>query len=59
MPGELIHTNEILVLLGDGYFVETTAAQANKIVQKRVSLIDSRVTEVQKAVKLARGHVEK
>ena len=36
MPGKLIHTNEILVLLGDNWFVERSAAQAQQIVQRRI-----------------------
>lgn len=36
MPGQLIHTNEILVLLGDNWFAETSARQAQDIVARRV-----------------------
>lgn len=36
MPGKLIHTNEILVLLGDNWFVERSAAQAQQIVERRM-----------------------
>jgi len=28
MPGRLVHTNEIMVLLGDNWFVERSAKQA-------------------------------
>ena len=28
MPGELVHTNEVVVLLGDNYFAERSATQA-------------------------------
>ena len=36
MPGQLVHTNEILVLLGDNYFVERSAYQAVEIVSRRL-----------------------
>ena len=36
MPGQLVHTNEILVLLGDNWFVDRSAKQAGEIVQRRV-----------------------
>ena len=36
MPGKLVHTNEILVLLGDNWFVERSAKQAEDIAQRRI-----------------------
>lgn len=35
MPGRIIHTNEVLVLLGDNWFVERSASQAMDIAQRR------------------------
>ena len=35
MPGKLIHTNEIMVLLGDNWFAERSASQALEIVARR------------------------
>lgn len=35
MPGQLYHTNEILVLLGDNWFAKRTARQAYDIVERR------------------------
>lgn len=35
MPGKIIHTNEILVLLGDQYYAERSAKQAIEIVKRR------------------------
>ena len=32
MPGHLVHTNEILVLLGDNWFVERSAKQARFVI---------------------------
>ena len=35
MPGRLIHTNEIMVLLGDNWFTERSASQALEMVERR------------------------
>jgi len=35
MPGQLYHTNEILVLLGDNWFAERSAKQAIEIIERR------------------------
>ena len=35
-PGHLKHTNEIMVLLGDNWFVEQSAKQASAIVDRRL-----------------------
>lgn len=35
MPGRLVHTNEILVLLGDNWFAERSARQALAIAERR------------------------
>ena len=59
MPGELIHTNEVLVLLGDGYFVETTAAKASQIADKRLSLIADRVHSLKQAINLQKNEVQR
>ena len=36
MTGKLIHTNELLVLLGDNWFVEKSAKQACELVDRRL-----------------------
>ena len=35
IPGQLYHTNEIMVLLGDNWFAQVTAKQARDIVSRR------------------------
>lgn len=35
MPGRIVHTNEVLVLLGDNWFAERSAKQALAIAQRR------------------------
>jgi unconventional prefoldin RPB5 interactor 1 len=36
MPGKLIHTNEILAMLGDNWFVERSTKQSIDIVERRM-----------------------
>ena len=36
MPGKLVHTNEITVLLGDNYFAERSVAQSLAIADRRL-----------------------
>ncbi|KAF9592538.1 hypothetical protein IFM89_015232 [Coptis chinensis] len=50
-PGQLIHTNEFLVLLGEGYYAERTSKQTVDILQRRGKALDSQVDSL-KAVML-------
>ncbi|KAL5715457.1 hypothetical protein ACHQM5_017271 [Ranunculus cassubicifolius] len=45
-PGRLIHTNEFLVLLGEGYHVERTSKQTVDILQRRGKVLDSHVDSI-------------
>ncbi|KAJ2312086.1 hypothetical protein H4S02_005221 [Coemansia sp. RSA 2611] len=45
-PGKLVSTNEILVLLGDNWFVERSAAQAAAIARRREQFVDEKIAEV-------------
>lgn len=36
MPGKLVHTNEIMVSLGDGYFAKYSAPQAIALCNRRI-----------------------
>ncbi|XP_058093004.1 uncharacterized protein LOC131239350 isoform X3 [Magnolia sinica] len=42
-PGRLIHTNEFLVLLGDGYYAERTSKQTTEILQRRGKALESQI----------------
>ncbi|PIA36609.1 hypothetical protein AQUCO_03300071v1 [Aquilegia coerulea] len=42
-PGRLIHTNEFLVLLGEGYYAERTSKQTVDILHRRGKVLDSQV----------------
>lgn len=45
MPGRLEHTNEVTVLLGDNYFAERSASQAQDILTRRIDSIDKLIEE--------------
>ncbi|KAG0236012.1 uri1, prefoldin-like chaperone [Actinomortierella wolfii] len=46
MPGQLIHTNEVLVMLGDNWFVDRSAHQAAEIVDRRVALVQENLDKL-------------
>jgi hypothetical protein len=48
IPGRIIHSNEILVLLGDNYFVERSCKQAMEIVNRRLKNIEENLDKHQK-----------
>jgi unconventional prefoldin RPB5 interactor 1 len=52
IPGRIIHSNEILVLLGDNYFVERSCKQAMEIVHRRLENIDENLQKHQKEKEL-------
>ncbi|KAJ2796400.1 uri1, prefoldin-like chaperone [Coemansia helicoidea] len=45
-PGKLVSTNEILVLLGDNWFVERSATQAAEIARRREDYVDGQIAKV-------------
>jgi prefoldin subunit 5 len=47
MPGKLIHTNEILVLLGDQYYAERSAKQAIEILGRRRQVVNENLRLVE------------
>ncbi|KAG0024145.1 uri1, prefoldin-like chaperone [Entomortierella chlamydospora] len=47
MPGKLVHTNEILVMLGDNWFVDRSATQAAEIVDRRMEFVQENITKLQ------------
>ncbi|XP_055346311.1 unconventional prefoldin RPB5 interactor-like [Paramacrobiotus metropolitanus] len=55
---ELIHTNEILVFLGDGYFVERTSQQAVEIVGRRLHVISTVLQRLTEEKALIDGKME-
>jgi len=45
LPGKMVRTNEVLMLLGDGYFLETTTKNAIEIIDSRVFGLEEKVGE--------------
>ncbi|KAF7724552.1 uri1, prefoldin-like chaperone [Apophysomyces ossiformis] len=54
MPGRLIHTNEILVLLGDNYYAERSAKQAIGIVERRDELVKENLALIEAQLNAAK-----
>ncbi|XP_068246263.1 unconventional prefoldin RPB5 interactor isoform X2 [Palaemon carinicauda] len=52
MPGRLIHTNEILVLLGDNWFAERSAKEAIEIVNRRVKDCNEKIKSAENQMNL-------
>ncbi|KAM7414199.1 hypothetical protein PAMA_019153 [Pampus argenteus] len=51
MPGKLVHTNEVTVLLGDNWFAKCSAKQAQKIADHRMNYVMSEVDGLSKTMK--------
>lgn len=43
MPGKLIHTNEVLVLLGDNWMIERSAKQSGEMIDRRLAGIEEHI----------------
>ena len=52
MPGKLVHTNEILVLLGENWFVEKSAKQARDVVKRRLAGVEKHLEDLYKEKKI-------
>ena len=57
-PGHLSHTNELLVLLGDNYFLECTASRAGRICQGRIDVLKGKAAKVREEEKRVRERME-
>lgn len=51
VPGHIIHTNEITVLLGNNYFALRSSKQANDIIDRRLANVDDMLNKSQEAKK--------
>ena len=58
MLGHLVHTNEVMVLLGDNWFAERSAKQASQICQSRLKRCEQSMMEVAKEIELIEGWIE-
>ncbi|KAI3744042.1 hypothetical protein L1987_57114 [Smallanthus sonchifolius] len=50
-PGRLIHTNEFMVLLGEGYYAERTSKQTVEILKRRGKDLESQIETLNAVVK--------
>ncbi|XP_065517109.1 unconventional prefoldin RPB5 interactor-like isoform X2 [Lathamus discolor] len=51
MPGKLVHTNEVTVLLGDNWFSKCSAKQAVELVEHRKKYVRKMLDDLQKVMK--------
>ncbi|KAG7522359.1 hypothetical protein JOB18_020507 [Solea senegalensis] len=51
MPGKLVHTNELTVLLGDNWFARCSAKQAQKLVDHRMKHVKHELDDLSKTMK--------
>eukprot|EP00658_Telonema_sp_P-2_P038902 TRINITY_DN27830_c0_g1_i1.p1 TRINITY_DN27830_c0_g1~~TRINITY_DN27830_c0_g1_i1.p1 ORF type:complete len:412 (+),score=101.82 TRINITY_DN27830_c0_g1_i1:230-1465(+) len=58
MPGHLIHTNEMMTLLGDEYFAMRSASQAGEILERRKKFVEDQMAAAQQDLDLIRSRYE-
>ncbi|XP_068083295.1 unconventional prefoldin RPB5 interactor-like protein isoform X2 [Anabrus simplex] len=58
MKGKIVHTNEILVRLGEDWFAKRSAAQASEICQRRLALCKEKLAAIDKAKQLLNSRKE-
>ena len=46
MPGKLIHTNEVLVLLGDNWLIERSAKHSCALIERRLVGIEEHIKKL-------------
>ncbi|XP_029010830.1 unconventional prefoldin RPB5 interactor 1 [Betta splendens] len=51
MPGKLVHTNEVTVLLGDNWFTKCSAKQAQKLIDHRMTHVKRELDAVSQTMK--------
>ncbi|XP_030645968.1 unconventional prefoldin RPB5 interactor 1 [Chanos chanos] len=58
MPGKLVHTNEVTVLLGDNWFAQCSAKEAQTLVEHRKKHVQKTLDDLHKVVKNFENRVE-
>uniref|UniRef100_G1PY68 Protein phosphatase 1 regulatory subunit 19 n=1 Tax=Myotis lucifugus TaxID=59463 RepID=G1PY68_MYOLU len=58
MPGKLVHTNEVTVLLGDNWFAKCSAKQAVGLVEHRKGLVRKTIDDLKKVMTNFESRVE-
>ncbi|OQV24049.1 putative Unconventional prefoldin RPB5 interactor [Hypsibius exemplaris] len=56
--GELVHTNEVLVFLGDNYFAERSAKQACEIASRRIAAVERNLAKLTEERNLIQGKMD-
>ncbi|XP_060779714.1 unconventional prefoldin RPB5 interactor 1 [Neoarius graeffei] len=51
MPGKLVHTNELMVLLGENWFTKCSSKQAQTLVEHRKKHVKNKLDDLHKVVK--------
>ena len=57
MEGSLIHTNEIMVLLGDNWFAERSTSQASEICDRRISKCEEKISKLNDEARLIQVNI--
>lgn len=50
MPGNLDHTNQVMVSLGDNWFADRSVSQAVEIAERRIKFVKERKVETEKEI---------
>lgn len=58
MPGKLVHTNEVTVLLGDNWFAKCSAKQAVGLVEHRKEHVRKTIDDLKKVMKNFESRIE-
>lgn len=58
-PGQLVHTNDITVLLGDNYFADVSAKVARRLVEHRLNILDENIVKGKQATELVAQRKDK
>nr|XP_003466573.1 unconventional prefoldin RPB5 interactor 1 [Cavia porcellus] len=58
MPGKLVHTNEVTVLLGDNWFAKCSAKQAIGLVEHRKEHVRKTIDDLKKVMKNFESRIE-
>jgi prefoldin alpha subunit len=58
VPGKLRDTNNLLVDIGTGFYVEKTAKDTNAFLERKLRLVDANSENIAKAVQATRQNIE-
>ncbi|ETN78884.1 prefoldin, alpha subunit [Necator americanus] len=56
LPATIVHSNEVLVGLGDGYFVDTTCYDAAEILQRRKKIVEKNIADLHEHENLVKNY---